>query len=857
MKVALLTQIINKKSGSRAPLEIARALKKKGVYVTIFAYKLNLEETSVKELKKLKIPIVILPHNFFMAPLVLLRALKLGGFDIVSLHGSFPLFIGAKLSAIPIVKTYYGTQFDPIIEKYFTESPMLAIKMLNKLVNFLTVVLEYFMLRFSSKLIAISNYTKNEAKKLYSKTCESVYLGPSIKKTSKSYKNKNDDISILSVSRIVPYKGFHKLISVFNNLYNKYPNIRLAILGSSPNKSYLTYLKYIAKKDITILTDVNDKELARAYQKANIYATFDRYPFFGMPILDASVFGIPSVAIDRCASPELILHKKTGFLAKNEKEFEAYLELLVINGSKRITMGRNAYLLSKQFSWNRLAKRYINIFQHVKLQPNNSLATLIFIIILGLLIRIAFINRHTFWFDEAFSYFVSQQPIFSIIQTSAFDTIPPFYYIFLKLWSQISHEVWFLRLLSLIFGVSSIPIAYTIFKKFTNKQTSLLATFFFAVSPLLVYFSVETRMYSLLVFESLLLILLFLKFFESKKKLYLILLSILGILAVYTHYYSALVILVLNIIFFMRFKQYQRHVNAWVISQLAIIMAFIPWGFILQSSKADCWCFHPVIGVPAMFASFSVGGMGVATLKEIITHAPKPIIIFFSLTAISTFLLFLKGLLTLVKTKHQDTIVLFFVPLIVVSSVSFLYPVFSPRAFIIIAPFYYLFVSIGFLSFKNTLWRNVSKIVVSVLLLSTLLAQWLHPLFYGPPFEKAANILSRKFKNKEIIVHLNPITFYSFLYFHNFSYKEFILKTEKNSKPLIASTVKSFEELTPYSSVWIVSYPYWQSQVPSGTWQSPNQIESISLKEVICYDRKHCQRDNTIELYRYAPNKSL
>ena len=202
----------------------------------------------------------------------------------------------------------------------------------------------------------------SELKKLYGIRAEFVYLGAPNNKSLPSNKVTNNQVTILSVSRIVPYKGFHNLINIFNKLHIKYPNIKLTIIGSSPNHKYLNYLKSIASKNVNFLINASDKILTTNYQLADIYATFDRYMFFGMPILEAASFGIPSVAMNYAAAPEVVQHAKTGFVTENEKEFGEYLKKLIDSPLLRAKMGREAKKRSKGFSWEKTAQEYEKVF---------------------------------------------------------------------------------------------------------------------------------------------------------------------------------------------------------------------------------------------------------------------------------------------------------------------------------------------------------------------------------------------------------------------------------------------------------------------------------------------------------------
>jgi len=379
MKIALFTEIINRRSGSRAPLEIAKALAKRGNQVTVIAYSYRLEKEAFTELVGSGVGITLFQKKNIFTPFKVFLKLKNQAYDLVSFHGTLPFFLGSKLLSIPISLTYYGTQLNAFTDKFFPKKPGFLIRFLNRIFNKIIILQEKLLINLSDSVLAISKYTQLELKDLYSKQAEFVYLGVSqfqstakrLNSSPRSGKLRLDrrsklrlsGIKILSVSRLVPYKGFHKLIKIFNKLSKTYPKIVLTIVGSSPNKGYLGFLRKMSNSSVKILTELPDKDLITEYKKSHIYATFDKYSFFGMPILEAASFAIPVVAIARCASAETVIHAKTGFLAKNTSEFEYYLKKMIEDHKLRVKMGRQARQHAKNFDWNRLAKHYEKSFK--------------------------------------------------------------------------------------------------------------------------------------------------------------------------------------------------------------------------------------------------------------------------------------------------------------------------------------------------------------------------------------------------------------------------------------------------------------------------------------------------------------
>lgn len=113
------------------------------------------------------------------------------------------------------------------------------------------------------------------------------------------------------------------------------------------------------------------------------------------------------------------------------------------------------------------------------------------IIILGLVLRLISINQ-SLWLDEATTAIVSKMS-FTDIFTKFLpnDFHPPLYYLLMKYWVTIfgSSEI-SLRVPSIIFGLTTIYVVYKISKNY-------IAPLLIATSGLLIYYSQEARMYSL------------------------------------------------------------------------------------------------------------------------------------------------------------------------------------------------------------------------------------------------------------------------------------------------------------------------------------------------------------------------
>jgi glycosyltransferase involved in cell wall biosynthesis len=117
--------------------------------------------------------------------------------------------------------------------------------------------------------------------------------------SSKLYERVNNKRIILSVGRLVPYKGFALLIEAAKHL----PKDSLVlIVGAGPlQKALQEAVEKAGVADRVVLTGrLDDSELNAIFERATLYClpSINRAEAFGVVLLEAMAFGLPIVASD-------------------------------------------------------------------------------------------------------------------------------------------------------------------------------------------------------------------------------------------------------------------------------------------------------------------------------------------------------------------------------------------------------------------------------------------------------------------------------------------------------------------------------------------------------------------------------
>jgi hypothetical protein len=226
------------------------------------------------------------------------------------------------------------------------------------------------------------------------------------------------------------------------------------------------------------------------------------------------------------------------------------------------------------------------------------------IIFSALALRLPGLN-YSFYGDEWFSVVRDSKQLI----TESEDRFRPLFFSLLYLWKQIgfSGEVG-LRLLPLIFGLLQVPLAYAVGRDLRNRNYGLLFAGLIAVSPIMIEFSQELRMYSLIGCLALLQVLLFLRLIRGPSLSLWISFILVAAAGIYTHLFYWLFLIGMSLSFFRERASIPLRQSA--AAMLAILLLYLP-GFVNLTSfverRGGDYVLHLPSALPKLMAAFTVG----------------------------------------------------------------------------------------------------------------------------------------------------------------------------------------------------------------------------------------------------------
>lgn len=208
---------------------------------------------------------------------------------------------------------------------------------------------------------------------------------------------------------------------------------------------------------------------------------------------------------------------------------------------------------------------------------------------LALFVTIALLNadRASIWFDEAFSAYIVRFNYIEIAQFTATDVHPPFYYWVLKTWTLLFGSTDFaLRSLSVLFGAGALTGAYLLSRRFFGRAVGGVTLLFLILSPMLIRYSDEARMYTLAALVVMAATAVLVKATNTNKRGWWVAYGVLVSLGMWTHYFTALAWVahwVWRALVTKRrgdsFKKFLKKffTKPWVLTHALAVGLFLPW----------------------------------------------------------------------------------------------------------------------------------------------------------------------------------------------------------------------------------------------------------------------------------------
>jgi glycosyltransferase involved in cell wall biosynthesis len=282
----------------------------------------------------------------------LVKVLKDHNPDVVYLFGPFRAFLVAIISRLIGVKVIVGA------ERSSTDS--LKYRMIRKIDNF------FINAYIANSSLAITNLEKKC--RILRKKLFLIYNGLDlIPFTNSSFTNKSfEDVSLICVSNIRPIKGHIILLESIHLLQNKYPGLKVRLLGKDFTNG--KFFSEVERKNLlnTFIWEGYVSKIEKYLYSSDIFVlpSMDRE---GTPtaILEAMGIGLPVIATSVGGIEELVENGLTGLICEpgNSLDIANKIDLLLNDNLLRKQLGKNAReYVCKNHSISVMANSHYQVF---------------------------------------------------------------------------------------------------------------------------------------------------------------------------------------------------------------------------------------------------------------------------------------------------------------------------------------------------------------------------------------------------------------------------------------------------------------------------------------------------------------
>ncbi|GAA4816987.1 glycosyltransferase [Litoribaculum gwangyangense] len=219
--------------------------------------------------------------------------------------------------------------------------------------SFIDIFIKLSKIKNNNKLISIANPITIEAPLTFNKNCQ---------------ESKKNEILFLGRMDYVN-KRVHRVVEAWEQIYKKYPDWKLVLVGDGPEKNTLE--SYVKSENIERIFFEGFKKEApiEFYKRAKILMLTSDLEGFGLVVIEGMTYGVvPIVYGSYSAIYDIIENGKSGFITttpySKDKTVE-YLNKLISNEELYRKMSEEAYDKSQHFALDRIVAEWEGVIEKV------------------------------------------------------------------------------------------------------------------------------------------------------------------------------------------------------------------------------------------------------------------------------------------------------------------------------------------------------------------------------------------------------------------------------------------------------------------------------------------------------------
>ncbi len=175
---------------------------------------------------------------------------------------------------------------------------------------------------------------------------------------------------ILCVSHIDGHKNHKVLVEAFGALPgNLREKFKLVLVGKKTSPYYDELICFVKErmieKDVVFFGEVPHEKLPEIFRGASLFVLPSYLETFGIPLVEAMASGVPIIASNTTAIPEIVGEAGILFDPDSSEMLRKLIEKVLSNDGLKQSLASKGLERSRQFTWSNAAARMLEIFERV------------------------------------------------------------------------------------------------------------------------------------------------------------------------------------------------------------------------------------------------------------------------------------------------------------------------------------------------------------------------------------------------------------------------------------------------------------------------------------------------------------
>ena len=274
-----------------------------------------------------------------------------------------PAFLKAK-------KTYSCWTATTFLEEWKTMKGNPILMAVNSLSVSTLLKLEKKIYEHSKNIFAVSSYTAELIKKRYNIDSKKIRVLPNPVDFSEFNPSGSNKIKpgfdyLLFAGDLIKRKGVNYLIRSFKEVIGIYPDLKLLIVGTGPERTRLYNLVKSLKleNNVIFLGRVKQELMPSYFRQAKVFVLPSLQEGFGIVLAEALACRTPVIATDCGGTKDIVEDNINGFLVPKQDPktlAEKIIKLLNNNGLRKSMGDKGFRKVKKEFSLDLVGKRLLS-----------------------------------------------------------------------------------------------------------------------------------------------------------------------------------------------------------------------------------------------------------------------------------------------------------------------------------------------------------------------------------------------------------------------------------------------------------------------------------------------------------------